>query len=74
MLYSIEHQLLPRRCLINLLEVKGLLDGKYSFYTIASLSNEKFLHKFVHRYEKSIPGLAAAFASSCSGKHLWEHL
>ncbi|GJN00255.1 hypothetical protein PR202_ga17673 [Eleusine coracana subsp. coracana] len=74
MLYSFERRLLPRHCLINFLKAKGLLHAKYSFFAIAILSNEKFLRRFAHRFEKSIPGLTAAFASCCSGKHLWEHL
>ncbi|TVU12004.1 hypothetical protein EJB05_45619, partial [Eragrostis curvula] len=74
MAYSLERRLLPRHRLINFLKAKGLLNTEHSFFYIATLSNEKFLLRFVHRYEDSIPGLPAAFASSCAGNHLWEQL
>ncbi|XP_062232863.1 uncharacterized protein LOC133930213 [Phragmites australis] len=74
MLYSIERRLLPRHCLMNFLKAKGLLNAEFSFYFVSTMGNEKFLHRFVHPYEDSVPGLAAAFASCCAGKHQWEQL
>ncbi|RCV20904.1 hypothetical protein SETIT_4G095400v2 [Setaria italica] len=72
--YSIDRRLLPRNCLMNFLKAKGLFSAEFSFFSIATISNEKFLHKYVRPYEESFPGLAAAFASSCAGKHQWEQL
>ncbi|XP_062228489.1 transcription termination factor MTERF4, chloroplastic-like [Phragmites australis] len=74
MLYSIECRLLPRHCLMKFLKAKGLLNAEFNFDSIAKMSNGKFLHRFVHPHEESVPGLAAAFASSCAGKHQWEQL
>ncbi|TVU11999.1 hypothetical protein EJB05_45614, partial [Eragrostis curvula] len=74
MLFSIERRLMPRHCLINLLKARGLPIPKFSFYSIALMGEEKFLHKFVHPYEESVPGLAAAYASSCDGENHWELL
>uniref|UniRef100_A0A0E0E1L1 Uncharacterized protein n=1 Tax=Oryza meridionalis TaxID=40149 RepID=A0A0E0E1L1_9ORYZ len=67
MLYSIEHRLLPRHCLINVLKRNGLLKINYDFYSTAVISNEKFLDKFVHPYVESVPGIGDAYASSCAG-------
>ncbi|CAN6178709.1 unnamed protein product [Urochloa humidicola] len=74
LLYSMERRLLPRHCLMNFLQAKGFLNAKLNFYYVANLTNEKFLHRFVHPYEESVPGLAVAYASNCTGKHQWELL
>ncbi|CAO1947574.1 unnamed protein product [Urochloa humidicola] len=74
MLLSVERRLLPRYCLMNFLKTTRVLNDYPSFYTIALISEDKFQQKFVHPYKKSIPGLAAAFASSRAGKHQWECL
>uniref|UniRef100_A0A0A9B4G2 Uncharacterized protein n=1 Tax=Arundo donax TaxID=35708 RepID=A0A0A9B4G2_ARUDO len=72
MMYSTECWLLPpRHCLMKFLKVKGLLNAEFKFDSIAKIS-KKFLHRFVHPYEESVPGLVAAFASSCAGRHKWE--
>uniref|UniRef100_A0A0A9EWS5 Uncharacterized protein n=1 Tax=Arundo donax TaxID=35708 RepID=A0A0A9EWS5_ARUDO len=71
---SVDRRLLPRHCLINFLKARGLLNAQINFYSVALMGEEKFLHKLVHPYEKSVPGLAAAYASSCAGKHQWELL
>jgi mTERF domain-containing protein, mitochondrial len=74
MLFSLERRLLPRHLMINFLESRELLRTQLSFYSIALIGEEKFLETFVHPYEDSVPGLAAAYASSCAGKHQWELL
>jgi mTERF domain-containing protein, mitochondrial len=74
MLCSLERRLVPRHCLINFLKARELMMIQLSFYSITLMGEEKFLKKFVHPYEKSVPGLAAAYASSCAGKHQWELL
>ncbi|XP_006655929.1 uncharacterized protein LOC102721560 [Oryza brachyantha] len=66
-MYSIEHRLLPRHCLINVLKGNGLLKTNYDFFNIAVISNNKFMVKFVDPYVESIPGLGDAYASSCTG-------
>ncbi|KQK18898.1 transcription termination factor MTEF1, chloroplastic [Brachypodium distachyon] len=65
--YSLERRLLPRHNVLKLLKAKGILNLQFD-YRAAALSEEKFLGKFVHPYEESIPGLACAYASSCAGK------
>ncbi|KAF0903552.1 hypothetical protein E2562_027978 [Oryza meyeriana var. granulata] len=66
-LYSVERRLLPRHCLINIIKGNGLLKTNYDFFSIAVISNKKFLDKFVHPYVESVPGLCEAYASSCAG-------
>ncbi|EER93860.1 hypothetical protein BDA96_01G185300 [Sorghum bicolor] len=74
LLYSVERRLLPRYYLMKFLEDKGLVTSSFSFYTIAVMGNDNLLAKLVHPHEMSVPGLAAAYASSCAGKHQWELL
>ncbi|OEL22356.1 hypothetical protein BAE44_0016625 [Dichanthelium oligosanthes] len=74
MLCSVEQRLLPRYSLMNILKARRLLNAEYSFYFIIMLGKETFLHRFVHPYEESVPGLTAAYASSCAGKPQWELL
>jgi mTERF domain-containing protein len=65
--YSLERRLFPRYCLLKLLRAKGLLDLQFDYHA-ASLSEKKFLGKFVHPYKDSLPGLADVYASSCAEK------
>jgi mTERF domain-containing protein len=74
LLYSVERRLLPRYYLMKFLEDRGLMTSSLSFYTIAVMGNDNLLAKLVHPHEMSVPGLAAAYASSCAGKHQWELL
>uniref|UniRef100_A0ACD6AJT4 Uncharacterized protein n=1 Tax=Avena sativa TaxID=4498 RepID=A0ACD6AJT4_AVESA len=67
-MYSHERRLLPRHSLLNILNAKGLLHPDLDFYSAVALTDKKFLDKFVHPYEKSIPGLAVTYASYCAGK------
>jgi len=72
--YSIERRLLPRNCLMNFLRAKGLFNDKPTFFSVASISDDIFRQRYVHPYEESFPGLAAAFASSRAGEDQWEQL
>ncbi|GJN29237.1 hypothetical protein PR202_gb17439 [Eleusine coracana subsp. coracana] len=74
MLYSVERRLLPRHCLMNFLKAKGLLDAELGFYYFANIAKEKFTEKVLKHYEESVPGLTAAYVSSCAGDHQWEQL
>ncbi|CAO1947576.1 unnamed protein product [Urochloa humidicola] len=65
---------LPRYCLMKFLKSKGLLKGDFNLDFVVKLGKKNFFHTFVHPYEKSVPGLAAVYASSCAGKHQWEQL
>ena len=74
LLYSVERRLLPRYYLMKFLKDRGLMTSSLSFSTIALMGNDNLLGKLVHPHEMSVPGLAAAYASSCAGKHQWELL
>uniref|UniRef100_A0A0D9WNI1 Uncharacterized protein n=1 Tax=Leersia perrieri TaxID=77586 RepID=A0A0D9WNI1_9ORYZ len=67
-LYGLERRLLPRYCLLNVLRAKGLMVKKSDYYNTASMAERKFVQRFVDPYKDLIPGLADAYASSCSGK------
>ncbi|XP_066386728.1 transcription termination factor MTERF8, chloroplastic-like [Miscanthus floridulus] len=74
LLYSVERRLLPRYYLMKFLKDRGLMTSSLSFSTIALMGNDNLLGKLVLPHEMSVPGLAAAYASSCAGKHQWELL
>jgi mTERF domain-containing protein len=69
-MYSLERRLLPRHSLLNILNAKGLLHPELDFYTAVALTDKKFLDKYVHPYEESIPGLTVTYASYFPGKAL----
>ncbi|GJM99858.1 hypothetical protein PR202_ga16996 [Eleusine coracana subsp. coracana] len=68
LMYSVEHRLFPRHCLLKVLREKGLLNTKMGYYKTVSLSEKTFLQKFVLAYEDNVPGLVDYYASKCSGK------
>uniref|UniRef100_A0A0D9WNI0 Uncharacterized protein n=1 Tax=Leersia perrieri TaxID=77586 RepID=A0A0D9WNI0_9ORYZ len=68
LLYSFERRLLPRHYLIKVIRTKGLLNCEFDYYSLASMSEKDFLQRFVDPYKGRIPGLADAYASSCSGE------
>ncbi|CAD6205772.1 unnamed protein product [Miscanthus lutarioriparius] len=74
LLYSVERRLLPRYYLMKFLKDRGLMTSSLSFSTIALMGNDNLLGKLVLPHEMSVSGLAAAYASSCAGKHQWELL
>ncbi|WVZ81898.1 hypothetical protein U9M48_029224 [Paspalum notatum var. saurae] len=70
-MYSLEHRLIPRHHLIKILDANGLLGDKFDFYYAFSLSEKKFLDRFIHHYKHKLPGLADAYTSSCAKKTAW---
>uniref|UniRef100_A0ACD5V997 Uncharacterized protein n=1 Tax=Avena sativa TaxID=4498 RepID=A0ACD5V997_AVESA len=68
MMYSLEKRLMLRQSLLKVLRQKRSLNVEWDFYTTASLSEKKFVEKFVDPYKNSVPGLADDYASGCLGK------
>lgn len=67
-MYSHDRRLLPRHSLLKILNAKGLRNTEMDFYCMVAMTEKKFLARFVHPYEGSIPGLAVTYASMCAGK------
>jgi mTERF domain-containing protein, mitochondrial len=67
LMYSLERRLLPRHVVVKALKKKGLIDQDRCFFNVVAPTEEKFLEKFVAPFEESIPGLADAYESACSG-------
>ncbi|CAM0913654.1 unnamed protein product [Alopecurus aequalis] len=65
-MYSHDRRLVPRHSLLNILNARDLLHPELDFYTVVALTDKKFMDKYVHPYEKSVPGLAATYASFCA--------
>ncbi|XP_066334694.1 transcription termination factor MTEF1, chloroplastic-like isoform X2 [Miscanthus floridulus] len=64
--YSLEKRLVPRHYVMKVLRGKGLL-SKMSLYTLAKLGEETFKLRFIDCHKDSVPGLADAYATACTG-------
>lgn len=71
--FSVEHRLIPRHYVLETLKSMGVPECEHKISTILTLTDKKFLAKFVTLYEKSIPGLHEAYVSA-SGKGIASHL
>jgi len=65
--YSLEKRLLPRHCVMKILQEKGLLSSKRAFYSFARFGEETFKLKYIDCYNDSVPGLADAYATVSAG-------
>jgi mTERF domain-containing protein len=65
---SLERRLLPRHCLLTVLNAKGLVDAELSFFSTIMLNEKKIMERYVLRYDDMVPSLASTYASSCAGK------
>jgi len=66
--YSVERRLLPRHSLLKVLKAKELLKDDLDYYATAMMGEKFFVEKFVHPFEKQVPGLIDGYASKCLGK------
>ena len=65
--YSLEKRLLPRHCVMKILQEKGLLSSKRAFYSFARIGEETFKLKYIDCHKDSVPGLADAYATASAG-------
>ena len=65
--YSLEKRLLPRHCVMKILQEKGLLSSKRAFYSFARIGEETFKLKYIDCHDDSVPGLADAYATVSAG-------
>ncbi|CAN6274422.1 unnamed protein product [Urochloa humidicola] len=68
LMYSLERRIVPRHLVLKALKERGLVEQDRCFFNVVAPTEDKFLDKFVAPYEESIPGLADAYESACSGK------
>lgn len=55
--YSLEKRLIPRYRAVEMLKSRHLSNGKYQLFSLMTISQKKFMDKFVLRYKEEIPGL-----------------
>ncbi|PAN24886.1 hypothetical protein PAHAL_4G259300 [Panicum hallii] len=65
--HSLEKRLLPRHCVMKVLQAKGLLSSKMGFYTFAQIGEKTFKLKYIDCHTDSVPGLADAYAADRAG-------
>ncbi|XP_026412822.1 uncharacterized protein LOC113308575 isoform X1 [Papaver somniferum] len=58
---NLEEKIIPRCSVIRVLISRGLIEENISLSTLATLSDESFLKKFVKKYEEEVPGLMKVF-------------
>ncbi|KAK1294222.1 hypothetical protein QJS10_CPA16g01293 [Acorus calamus] len=61
MLYSLEKTIIPRYSVINVLKSHGLLNKDVSLLMICILKEEKFLEKYVIKYQGTVPQVLQAY-------------
>ncbi|RCV08440.1 hypothetical protein SETIT_1G326700v2, partial [Setaria italica] len=66
--YSLQRRLMPRHYFINILKAKGLVKENIDFYSAVCVSEKGFVQRFIDPHSKTIPGIADAYATACSGK------
>ena len=59
---------MPRHYFIKILKAKGLVKEDIDFYNTVCLIEKRFVQKFIDLYNKSIAGLADAYATACARK------
>ncbi|WVZ96158.1 hypothetical protein U9M48_041829, partial [Paspalum notatum var. saurae] len=65
--FSLEKRLVPRHCVMKLLQANGLMNRDTSFYTVAASGERTFRLKYVDCHKDSVPGLADAYAAATVG-------
>ncbi|PUZ61396.1 hypothetical protein GQ55_4G272800 [Panicum hallii var. hallii] len=65
--FSLEKRLVPRHCVMKVLQEKGLLSSKMGFFTFAKIGEETFKLKYIDYHKDSVPGLADAYATASAG-------
>jgi len=65
--HSLEKRLMPRHCVMKVLQAKGLLSSKMGFYTFAQFGEKTFKLKYIDCHKDSVPGLADAYAAASAG-------
>ncbi|GJN22286.1 hypothetical protein PR202_gb09841 [Eleusine coracana subsp. coracana] len=68
LMYSLERRIAPRHYVMKVLLEKGLLREEHSFYSLLVVTDKLFRSKYIIPHKDVLPGLAAAYASVCTGK------
>ncbi|KAK8931326.1 hypothetical protein KSP39_PZI016342 [Platanthera zijinensis] len=68
---SITKILIPRHYVMQLIMDRGLLNKKIYFYFFVSISERKFLEKFISSFQQRMPKLADVYFSASVGKFLY---
>ncbi|RCV24623.1 hypothetical protein SETIT_5G100700v2 [Setaria italica] len=64
---SLEKRMIPRHCVMKVLQEKGLLNSNMSFFSLAKLGEKAFKLRFIDCHKDSLPGLADFYAAACAG-------
>ena len=64
---GLEKRLVPRHCVMKVLQAKGLPSSKVGLFTLAQIGEETFKLKYIDCHKDSVPGLADAYAAAGAG-------
>lgn len=64
--HSLEKKLRPRHRVLRLLESKDLAGRRKDFYSAISLTDSKFVAKYILPYKEDIPELHKAYVAACT--------
>uniref|UniRef100_A0A0A9GQ27 Uncharacterized protein n=1 Tax=Arundo donax TaxID=35708 RepID=A0A0A9GQ27_ARUDO len=65
--FSLEKRLVPRHCVMKVLQAKGSLKGNMSFSSLAKFGEETLRLKLLDCHKDSVPRLADAYATASAG-------
>ncbi|KAK8921865.1 hypothetical protein KSP39_PZI020303 [Platanthera zijinensis] len=68
---SLTKRLIPRHYVMQLILEKGLLKKKINIHQFASISERKFLEKFIFSFQQRMPELPDVYLSASAGKFLY---
>ncbi|KAI0507026.1 hypothetical protein KFK09_013144 [Dendrobium nobile] len=67
LMFSLERRMVPRQYVLQLLKSKDLIKRKLSFYSFMTISEKKFLEKYILSYGEKMPDLYQVYLALYSG-------
>jgi len=67
LMLSLERRMIPRNHVVRLLETKGLLKKIPSLFSFMTISEKKFMEKYVFPCQEKMPELLQAYLALCAG-------
>uniref|UniRef100_A0A0A8Y2N4 Uncharacterized protein n=1 Tax=Arundo donax TaxID=35708 RepID=A0A0A8Y2N4_ARUDO len=66
--FSLEKRLMPRHCVLKVLEAKGLMKEGLGFCPIILYGEDDFVARYIDCHKGTVPGLADAYAAARAGE------
>lgn len=67
LMFSLERRMIPRQHVLQVLRSRELIGRKVSYYSFMTISEKKFLEKYVSCYGEKVPELQRSYLALCDG-------